>query len=179
METFTALKDFVDDPDYEKKREKALRELRAATIDEPLRDLIAGFVQLPYCFTLQSCYGHFVYDGRSDQKNLAPLPDEPYAGMVEYRIAYLALCIEHSREGLDLFRDLEAVTEIDPPYIQFGCAEWFWRRQVNSYALQVEPERHRNKDAVFVSMVEARRIEKVRNAFFARIGELIVKRLNG
>ncbi len=179
METFTALKEFVDNPGYDKKRKRALRGLRAATIDEPLRDLIAGFAELPCCFTLQSCYGHFVYDGRSGPKNVEPLPDGPFAGMVEYRIAYLALCIENSREGLGLFRDLGAVTEIDPPYVQFGCAEWFWRRQVNSYALQVEPERYKDKDAVFVRLAEARHIEKVRNAFFARIEELIGKRLNG
>jgi len=30
-------------------------------IDGPIIGLINGFNKLPYCFTLQSCYEHFVY----------------------------------------------------------------------------------------------------------------------
>lgn len=179
METFSTLKEFVDNPNYRTQREKALLHLKTATIDEPLRELMARFAELSCCFTIQSCYGHFVCDGRSDPHNIEPLPEGPHDGMVEYRIAYLALCIEHSAEGQGLIRDLESVTEIDSPYIQFGCAEWFWWRQVNSYALQVEPERYRDRDKVFVRMAEARRIEKARNAVYARIEEVIGKRLHG
>ena len=38
-----------------------------------------------------------------------------------------------------LFNALKEITIIDPENVQFCCAEWFWKRQVNSYALQVEP----------------------------------------
>lgn len=32
-----------------------------------------------------------------------------------------------------------AITAIEPDYLQFGSADWFWERWLNSYALQVEP----------------------------------------
>ncbi len=49
------------------------------------------------------------------------------------------------RSRRDSFHDLRQIPAIDPEYIQFGCAEWFWEAQVNSYALQVEPMRHMTK----------------------------------
>jgi hypothetical protein len=65
------------------------------------------------------------------------------------------------------------VPEIDPIYIQFGCAEWFWERYPNSYVLQVEPERHMLKDACIIDHQEAIYIEKIRNAFYKRLKALI------
>ena len=178
METFIASKNFVDDPNYGARRERLLRELGAATIDEPLRALIMDFAALPYCFTLQSCCGHFLYRGQTDPGNLGPLPDGRWTGPVEYRIAYIALCIERCDQGAALHRDMRSVAMIDPAYVQFGCAEWFWRRHVNSYILQVEPDRYRDRDAVAVPFHEARRIEKVRNEFFSRIREMVDRRLH-
>jgi hypothetical protein len=179
METFAPPREFVEDPHYAAQREQALSGLDVETIDRPLRGLIADFAALEYCFTLQSCYGHFLYGDQKDEKNVEPLPAGRRSGLVEYRIAYLALCIERSEEGRGLYRDLQDVATIDPAYVQFGSAGWFWHRRVNSYALQVEPERYRNRDKIRVPFHEARRIETVRNAFFARIVELVDARLHG
>lgn len=179
METFAAPKEFVEDPHYAARREQTLHGLDVDTIDKPLRGLIADFAALEYCFTLQSCYGHFLYDDQRDKKNIEPLPADRRSGRVEYRIAYLALCIEHSEAGHGFYRDLRDIATIDPAYVQFGSAEWFWRKQVNSYALQVEPERYRKRDKIRVPFHEARRIETVRNAFFARVREMVDARLHG
>lgn len=99
METFTEAKKFVSDPNYLERRVRMVKELERAingeNIDLPLVDLLLGYNSLPYCFTLQSCYGHFVYDEQRDPKNTDPIPrpsiPNPDAG-VEYRIAYMAVC---------------------------------------------------------------------------------------
>ena len=61
---------------------------------------------------------------------------------------------------------------IEPEYIQFGCAEWFWERQVNSFALQVEPKRFMDKDRLNIEYKEALFVEKVRTKFFKRLSEI-------
>jgi len=73
METFTALKAFEDDPYYHAKRDETLRKLQIRSIDAPLVELINAFAKLPYCFTLQSCYGHFIHKGQRNHKNTEPL----------------------------------------------------------------------------------------------------------
>ncbi len=176
METFTGLKDFVDNPHYREQRQESLSRLDIDSIDAPIAEIIAGFSELPYCFTLQSCYGHFLYDGQRDPRNIERLPISDGIASVDYRIAYIALCIENSDSGKALFHDLGEIPAIDPQYIQFGCAEWFWKRQVNSYALQVEPKRYMTKDRASVGYQEALHIEKIRNAFFQRLGEIVHKR---
>lgn len=70
---------------------------------------------------------------------------------------------------------LNEITAIDPENIQFCCAEWFWKRQVNSYALQVEPDRFKYKDRVILDYREALHIEKIRNEFFVQLQELLQK----
>ena len=178
METFTELKDFIDNPHFNTQRQRSVRSLDLETIDPPLIEIIDGFSMLPYCFTLQSCYGHFLYSGQKDEKNIRPLPDSEDIADVEYRIAYIALSIEDSGPGRELFSELGEVAAIDPEYIQFCSAEWFWKDQVNSYALQVEPERHKTKDRCSVSYKEALHIEKVRTAFFAEIRRIVQMRLD-
>ena len=177
METFTAVKDFVHNPNYYEQRQKALRSLNIDTIDQPIVELISSFTKLTYCFTLQSCYGHFVDDIQTDAKNTEPLPVPGVVAWVEYRIAYIALCIQNSALGRELFKDLSALPTISPEYIQFGCAEWFWQRQVNSFTVQVEPERHKTKDQIVVDYQEALHIEGVRNEFFGELGRLLEKRM--
>ena len=140
METFTELKELAENPHYQVQKQKMLCDLTDDMIDMPIIDLINGFNKLPYCFTLQSCHGHFVYNGQKDTHNLDHLPAKKTIAQVEYRIAYIALCIENSDSGRELFEALKEITAIDPENIQFCCAEWFWKRQDNSYALQVEPE---------------------------------------
>jgi len=122
---------------------------------------------------LQSCYGHFLHNSQKNPYNIEPLPLSNDISNVEYKIAYIALCIENSKQGRTLFYDLKEIPSIDPEYIQFGCAEWFWKRQVNSYALQVEPKRHMTKDRLSVDYWEALHIEKVRNNFFTQLKKFV------
>jgi hypothetical protein len=142
-------------------------------IDAPIVAHIETFNRLPYGFTLQCCYGHFLYVGQPDPQNLAPLPVTEAIPQVEYRIAYLAFCVENSAPGRRLLQELESLTEIDPHNIQFGCAEWFWERQVNSYALQVEPERYKQQDKATLAYAEALHIQKIRDAFYSQLEGLL------
>ncbi|MDY7041895.1 MAG: hypothetical protein SVX38_13645 [Chloroflexota bacterium] len=176
METFTAIKGFVHNPHYHEQRRRALDRLDIDAIDEPIVQLVNNFAKLPYCFTLQSCWGHFLYEGQKDPNNTEALPISAAAPKVEYRIAYIALCLQDSDSGRALFQDLRAIASLNPKDIQFGCAEWFWERQVNSYALQVEPERYKTKDRIVVSYQEALHIERIRNEFFGELGGLIERR---
>lgn len=173
METFTELKGLTENPHYHVQRRKNLNRLNDDMIDKPIVDLINGLNKLPYCFTLQSCYGHFVYNDQKDTHNLAPLPIKETIAQVEYRIAYIALCIEKSASGRELFKALKEITAIDPENVQFFCAEWFWKRQINSYALQVEPDKFKRKDTAIINFKEALNIEKIRNTFFIRLNELL------
>jgi len=177
LETFTQTKEFVDDPSYNERRLEFLSKLDIKTIDAPIVELIRGLAQLPYCFTLQSCYGHFLHGDQKDSNNIEPLPVSDSTAMIHYRIAYVALCIQDNDMGRAIFDDLREFTEIDPKYIQFGCAEWFWRMHPNSYVLQVEPQRHMNKDSVAVSYREALHIEAARNKFFSMLEDLIHRKI--
>jgi hypothetical protein len=173
VETFTAPKAFCVNPDFRLQREKQLETLEAAEIDAPVADIVDAFSRLPHCFTLQSCYGHFIYAGQEDPHNLEPLPALAVTARVEYKIAYVALCIDNSSPGRRLREALEEIPGIDPEYIQFGSAEWFWERQVNSFALQVEPDRLKHQDRAVLAWEEALRVERIRNIFFDRIRELL------
>jgi hypothetical protein len=177
LESFTELKNFVDNPRYNEQRQESLNRLDIDTIDPPIVNIVSGFSRLPYCFTLQSCYGHFLYSGQKDPYNIEPLPISINIVRVEYKIAYITLCIENNSSGNTLFEHLRQIPEVDPEYIQFGCAEWFWERQVNTYALQVEPQRYMTKDKVCVGYQGALHIEKVRNQFFAQLKKLLQARL--
>ena len=175
METFIEPKELVENPHYQEQRQRCLAGLADDMIDAPIIGLINDFNKLPYCFTLQSCYGHFLYNGRKDPNNLDPLPVTNTIDTVEYRIAYIAFCIDNSESGRRLFDALKKITAIDPENIQFCCAEWFWKRQVNSYALQVEPDRFKHKDKAILNYKEALKIENIRNEFFIHLKELLQK----
>ena len=82
METFTNLKNFVD------QRKKYLSKLDIESIDAPIVELISGFAKLDYCFTLQSCYGHFLHNSQKNPYNIEPLPTSKSIPNVEYKIAY-------------------------------------------------------------------------------------------
>jgi len=179
LETFTALKSLADNSNFEFQRWEALNAVNINAIDPPLRSMIKDLNRLPYCFSLQCCYGHFVYAHQPDKRGLDPLPVLEDIGQVRYRIAYLALGVDASDKGRDLLADLGRIVDIDPDYVQFGCAEWFWGRQINTYALQVEPARFMYKDEAFIDYEEALHIEKVRNEFFRQLNELIQRRLGG
>ena len=173
METFTEAKELTENPHYEKQRQKHLLGLTDVIIDKPIIKIINGFNKLAYFFTMQSCYGHFLYNGQNDQHNLNSLPVTKTIAKVEYRIAYIAFCIDNIESGKKLLKALKEITVIDSENIQFCSAEWFWKRQVNSYALQVEPERFKHKDTAMLDYREALHIEKIRNEFFIRLYELL------
>jgi hypothetical protein len=172
LETFTEPKELVKNPDYQDQRTNTLAGLSDEIIDAPIIDLINGFNKLSYCFSMQSCYGHFVCSDRKDPYNFEPLPISDTIDRVEYRIAYVCLCIENSDLGRRLLEALNAITAIDPKNIQFCCAEWFWKRQVNSYALQVQPDRFKHKDEAILDYREALKIEKIRNEFFIQLQKI-------
>jgi len=176
METYVEAKDLVHNPHFLTQRQRALLDLAEALFDEPILDLIARFTNLRYCFTLQCCYGHFLFDEQSDPHNLESLPNLNKEIDVEYRIAYIAICIQDNLPGKLLLKDLRELCLVDPKNIQFGCAEWFWERQRNSYIVQVEPERHKTKDRCVVGYQEALHLEKVRKLFFDKLSTILMKR---
>lgn len=173
METSIELKEIEKNPHYQAQRQKGLCNLTNDMIDAPIVGLVNGFNEMACCFTLQSCYGHFVCNGQNDPHNLEPLPVKDTITEVEYRMAYIAICIENSASGRWLFETLREIPTIDPENVQFCCAEWFWKRQVNSYVLQVEPDRFKRRDKAVLDYTEALYIEKVRNAFFDRLDKLV------
>ncbi|MDY7034246.1 MAG: hypothetical protein SVY10_20365 [Thermodesulfobacteriota bacterium] len=176
METFAKPKDFADNTGFREQRKKSLNKLDINSIDTPIIDIIENLSKLSYCFTLQSCYGHFVHNFQKDPHSLEPLPMSDEIKSVEYRIAYIAFCIENSDCGKEFFNDLKEIQLIDTQYIQFGSAEWFWKRHLNSFILQVEPERYMMKDKAFVDYNEALHLQKTRNSFFAELRYLIQMR---
>ena len=176
METYTGARALVENPRYDEQRRAALGELDFAAIDRPIVDIVKGFVELVYCFTLQSCFGHFLYDGQRDMHNLDPVPVDASIEVVEYRIAYLALCVENTAPGRELLEEMAKIAATNPEYIQFGSADWFWERQVNSYVLQVEPREHVAKDRCIIDRRQALAVEQVRNRFFEDIAALLTKR---
>lgn len=137
--------------------------------------MLRGYAALPHCFTIQSCYGHFVYGQQKDTKNVEPLPENPdESEMVGYRIAYMAFCLQNNDLGKRLFQDLREITEIDRDYIQLGSAEWWKRQHVNLYALQVEPDRYKTIDIPpDVSMKEALHMENLRNQMFEELKRIL------
>jgi len=172
METYTEARDFVDDPDFAARRAESLGNLDMSVIDEPIVDIIDTLSKVPYCYTLQCCCGHFVHESQTDPHGSAPLAHYSEDTTVEYRIAYLAVCIQPVEAGTRLRADLRDVVRIDPQYIQFGSADWFWQSHVNSHVLQVEPERFKLKDTVMLNIPEVLRIQSVKNRFFERIREI-------
>lgn len=142
-----------------------------ASIDAPILDIIIAFGKLSHCFTLQSCYGHFVWPGQPGAENLELLPVDG-TGSVRYRIAYVALCIEEGAAGARLRDALARISAVDTKCVQFGSPDWFWKQYPNSYAVQVEPARFAAQDEAVVEYTEALRLQGVRDEFFRRLREL-------
>ena len=177
METFIKPKKMVENPRYRHQRRKALAGLREEELDAPIIELVRTFNRLPHCFTLQSCYGHFVCAGQQDPANLKPLPAVEPVGGIEYRLAYICICVQPNPAGKGLLEALKAITAVDPQHIQFGCATWFWEKQVNSYALQVQPDRFKHQDTAMLAYREALHVEKIRNRFFAEVANILHKKM--
>lgn len=177
METFAPTKPLVDSLDFQSRKRLALKDLGTATIDAPIQHIINGFSKLTCCYTLQCCYGHFVYAEQPDRNNIEPLPAHDI-GNVTYRIAYIAFCIENSQRGKTLLSRLSRVPLIEPEFIQFGSPDWFWDRQPNSYALQVEPARFMGQDQAVIDYLEALHVQDVRKQFFTELEELVQSLVN-
>ncbi len=175
METFTEPKPLERNPRYSAQRRRTLAGLSDDMIDRPLVGLVRDFNRLPCCYTLQCCYGHFVYPGQEDPHNLEPLPRTDAIHKVEYRIAYVAVCVQTSDSGKRLLDAMRKIPTIDPENIQLCCAGWFWERHVNSYALQVEPDRFKSLDQAVLEYEEALKIEKVRNELFRELRAFLKK----
>lgn len=173
METFTELKAIVDNPAYLEQRQQTLAAMQTDMLDQPLVELVKMINALPHCFTLQSCYGHFLYNGQRDPYNVEPLPLVNTLHSVTYKIAYLALCLDNSCQGRSLLDDLRHIPALDPENIQLGCAHWFWQKQVNSYVLQVEPERFRYHDRAQIGYQEALQLQETRTSVFREVKEML------
>ncbi|MGD8605162.1 MAG: hypothetical protein PVF49_11380 [Anaerolineales bacterium] len=179
METFTKPRGFVTNPDFARQKVETLKSLDPSDLDPPIVDIVADFNRLQYCYTLQICWGHFVYEGQTDIHNLARLPTDPFDGEIDYRLAYIALCLADDQDGKALFDRLAIIPRLDPDYIQFGSADWFWERHLNSYAVQVEPARYQHRDRAQVDFGEALHLQKVRDMFYAEIRLMLNNLLNG
>ena len=179
METLIEHKALVENPNFKSQRKENLSKLKDEIIDESIIGLINDINKLSFCFTLQSCHGHFVYEGQANPKNLERLPLTNTISSIEYRIAYIAFCVENSDLGRRLLDSLKEITSIDPNNIQFGCAEWFWERNVNSFVLQVEPDRFKFEDKAVLDYREALKIEKIRDEFFAQLKKIIQPLVTG
>lgn len=180
MKTFTNPKPFTSHPGYVSDREKTLRELekeiRNGSIDPPLLPMIRECITVPYFFTVQCCFGHFVHDMEKDTENLiSPSMYKDKIEIVRYRIAYFAICIQNNIQGREMFSDLEKLAAGNPDYIQFGSADWFWERIVNTYCIQLEPERFKCEDTGMIGIGEALHIEMLRKDFFERLTEIMHK----
>ena len=142
MQTFTAEKPLVENPDSEQQRAEHPSSFRSCPRRRksiPRSAPFSRFMAAPHCFTIQSCYGHFVHEQEPDIRNTARL--EPCAGCitrVEYRLACMAFVVRNGGAGQSFLRDLRGMPALEPGNVQFGCAEWFWARQVNSCVVQVE-----------------------------------------
>ncbi|MDY7036451.1 MAG: hypothetical protein SV375_09880 [Thermodesulfobacteriota bacterium] len=172
MDTFTKTKEFVINSRYIQDRKNTIAGLDLSSIDEPIMDIVSAFAELPYCFPLQSCFGHFICDPEQDIHTLDPIFTD-YQGSVRYRIAYIAVCIENSRYGRIFRESLTKIPTLDPAYIHFGSAGWFWERFVNSYVLQIEPVAHIGEDETILEPTEARQVQMVRDLFFEELRNLV------
>ncbi len=182
MKTFTQARPLVEDRGYVQRRERYLSDLgpllSSGEIDAPIVSLIERISEITHCFTLQSCYGHFVLEGRPSEYGIKrTLPDLNRSSTVHYRIAYMAFCVQNNNHGRHLLEDLRAVADVDPEYTQFGSADWFWNRSVNVYVLQVQPKRFMSEDSFDVEVAEAVEIEASRDAFYSRLDETMDRHL--
>lgn len=164
----------VENPRFEQDRRKAVAKLDLGSIDAPIVDVVSTMARLTFCFTLQSCCGHFVCAPEQEPRTLEPVP-VVYTGSVRYRIAYVGLCVENSPAGRAFLEALRVIPRIDPDYVQFGSAGWWWKDRPNSYALQVEPMRYMTKDEAVLPASEAFHVQHTRDLFFAEIRGVLAR----
>jgi len=175
MQTYMKARPVEDNDTFEAQRSDALAALDLSAMDEPMVSLVESLNRLPHCFTLQCCFGHFVAAGDTDTRTLAPPPPMGKTPM-EYRVAYVAICIRDDEHGRGLLDRIHELRDLDPKYIQVGSADWFWERQVNSYIIQVGPKRMRKHDAMTLDGKELRHVSHVRTQLWRRFAALVRRR---
>jgi hypothetical protein len=173
METFIEARDLVPFPAYAEERARVLAAIDWGDLDAPVVDVVRAFDELPHVFMLQCCYGHFLTDPDQDERDLAPLP-AGHSGAVRYRIAYVAFCVEACDPGRTFVERASRLPAlVEPGYVQFGSAGWFWDQWENSYVLQVQPAAHRFKDRAALAAGEALRTQRARDRFFEELRGLL------
>ena len=114
METLIEPLEMTDNPKFHEQKCELLKNLSDDMIDLPLVSIIRQINELSWCFTLQCCYGHFVFSGQSDPHNLDPLPINEKISNIEYRIAYLAFSVDNCRIGKKFLNDIAKFEKLDP-----------------------------------------------------------------
>jgi len=171
METYIDSKALTYTPNFKADRQVALDNLDFNLIDSPIIELVKEINRLPCLFTVQCCHGHFL---KKDGKEISNLELSENYEPVDYKLAYIAICIENSLMGNSIRKRLMNIPlSIDRDRIQFCSAQWFWEKWLNSYALQVMPEIFKDQDTAQLEYVEARKIEKVRDDFFVFLKDFI------
>lgn len=164
-------------PDFADQRRAALKSFARADIDPPIREVMQAVNRLPWCFSLQCCWGHFVTAQNPDQHNLARLTPDTPDQTCHYRISYLALCLDTGPDARDMLEEMRAVPDaLGPDLAQFGCAEWFWKQWVNSYVLQVQPRAMAHLDSMDLGLEQALQVQEARDRFWPMIGNLAALR---
>jgi hypothetical protein len=87
----------------------------------------------------------------------------------------VAFCVEAVDRGRAFLERLSRLPEIEPAYVQFGCADWFWDQWPNSYTLQVEPAAHQFKDQAVLTAGEAMQTQRARDRFFGELRRLLAE----
>jgi len=173
METYTDYKPFIHNPNFKADRQIALNNLDLNLIDSPLIKLVKEINRLPYLFTLQCCHGHFL---NKDGKEISNLGLSETNERVEYKLAYIAFCIEKSLSGRNIRQSLMNIPlSVAQDKIQFCSAQWFWEQWSNTYVLQVMPKRFKDLDTAQIEYAEAREIKNIRDNFFAFLKDFIAK----
>ena len=170
MDTYTPAKSFVAHPEFQSERLAALDGLDITLVDPQLAPLIKNLNRLPYLFTLQCCHGHLF---TLDSKEIADFEGYKGSDEVEYRLAYIAFCIENSPLGRSFLEELKQIpSRLEEHTVHFGSAQWFWDHWVNSYILQVMPLRFKDQDKAVIDLPEAGRIIELRDTFFSNMRDL-------
>ena len=144
-----------------------MRDMAEVDIEEPIIEVIDSLNKLPFCFTIQSCFGHFLFENKPASTTYYLPEKTTRTRNCKYRISYVAIRVDGSQEArglLSLLRDIPST--INKEYIQFGCAEWFWEQHINSFVIQVQPRDRSNVDSLLVTTEEAQLIQAVRDRFW-------------
>lgn len=171
MQTYIPPKPIEDYPEFQSDRQRALSSLDTSLIDHPLISLINKLNTLPYLFTLQCCFGHFLSD---ENKEISEFDKFLPSTKVTYRLAYIAFCIENSPSGKNFVTQInDTLPVVGPELVQFCSAHWFWDQWINSYALQVMPERFKDQDIAVIDFHEIVTIQQARDLVFEHLKILL------